>query len=194
MRLPDAEFTERPWRIHEFTRDFELEDVWALDTPGGPDDLAVLVEQMSGDGEDFKPSPAYRFLFAVRWWLGRLLGWDQDQHGVGARHPSLRDRLPPDLRDGPRGPDPQGVPMSSVYQTSNEWVTELGNRTVQAAMHLGWVPDGQGGYYAQMAVLVKKNDWLGRVYMPLILPLRRVFVYPSLLKALSESWQQRQTG
>ena len=194
MRLPDTEFTERPWRIHDLTTDFELEDVWALDTPGGPDDLGLLVEQMCGDGKDFKPSPAYRLLFAVRWQLGRLLGWDQEKHGVGARHPSLRDRLPPDLRDGPRGPDPQRMPMKSVYLTSNEWVTEIGNRTVQAAMHVGWVPDGRGGYSAQMAVLVKKNDWLGRVYMPLILPLRRVFVYPSLLKALSGGWRQRQTG
>src|SRR5262245_41831576 len=27
MRLPDAAYTSRPWRIHELTRDFRLEDV-----------------------------------------------------------------------------------------------------------------------------------------------------------------------
>ena len=34
--LPDTAHTSRPWRIHELTRDFRLEDVWALPTPGGP--------------------------------------------------------------------------------------------------------------------------------------------------------------
>jgi hypothetical protein len=29
MRLPNSAHTSRPWRIHEFTRDFRLEDVWA---------------------------------------------------------------------------------------------------------------------------------------------------------------------
>jgi hypothetical protein len=28
MRLPNSAHTSRPWRIHELTRDFRLEDVW----------------------------------------------------------------------------------------------------------------------------------------------------------------------
>ena len=47
MRLPDSAHTSQPWRIHELTRDFRLEDVWALPTPGGPDDLARLVQQFA---------------------------------------------------------------------------------------------------------------------------------------------------
>ena len=47
MRLPDTAHTSRPWRIHELTRDFRLEDVWALPTPGGPDDFPRLVRQMA---------------------------------------------------------------------------------------------------------------------------------------------------
>ena len=30
MKLPDTEHTSRPWRIHELTPDFRLEDVWGL--------------------------------------------------------------------------------------------------------------------------------------------------------------------
>ena len=33
MRLPNTAQTSRPWRIHELTQDFRLEDVWALPTP-----------------------------------------------------------------------------------------------------------------------------------------------------------------
>ena len=43
MRLPNTAHTSQPWRIHELTRDFRLEDVWALPTPGGPDDFHRLV-------------------------------------------------------------------------------------------------------------------------------------------------------
>jgi hypothetical protein len=30
VRLPDSTHAARPWRIHELTPDFRLEDVWAL--------------------------------------------------------------------------------------------------------------------------------------------------------------------
>ena len=43
MRLPNSAHTSRPWRIHELARDFRLEDVWALPTPGGPADFPRLV-------------------------------------------------------------------------------------------------------------------------------------------------------
>ena len=50
MRLPSTAHASRAWRIHEFTGDFRLEDVWALPTPDGPDDFPRLVQAMaSGD-------------------------------------------------------------------------------------------------------------------------------------------------
>jgi hypothetical protein len=43
-RLPTTAHTTQPWRIHEIARDFRVEDVWALPTPGGPDDFPLLVD------------------------------------------------------------------------------------------------------------------------------------------------------
>src|SRR5438105_9514032 len=43
MRLPKAAHISRPWRIHELTPDFRLEDVWLLPTPGGREDFPLLV-------------------------------------------------------------------------------------------------------------------------------------------------------
>src|SRR5215211_7933329 len=99
MRLPNTEHISRPWRIHELTRDFRLEDVWALPTPGGQDDLARLVEQIAAGDTSTNPSRAARALFAIRWKLGDLLGWDDPRAGHGAPRPTLRDRLPADLRE-----------------------------------------------------------------------------------------------
>jgi hypothetical protein len=47
MRLPNTAHTSPPWRIHELTGDFRLEDVWALPTPGGPDNLRRLVPRFT---------------------------------------------------------------------------------------------------------------------------------------------------
>lgn len=191
MRLPDTEHTARPWRIHELAADFELEDVWALPTPGGPDDFARLVRLIAsgGDGSTLSAGPVVRTLFAIRWKLGAVLGWDKPAAGIGARVLSLRDRLPADLRDAPCGPDLHDALFRSVYLTDDEWVAEIANRTVHAVRHIGWVPDEDGGYRGQMAVLVKPNGPLGKAYMAGIAPFRHLLVYPPLVRAIGRRWQ-----
>jgi hypothetical protein len=96
-------------------------------------------------------------LFALRWRLGELLGWDDATSGLGSRVTTLRDRLPADLRDASPGPDLHAVPFSSVYQTDDERAAEIANRTVHAVMHIGWVPDEHGGHRGQMAVLSSRT-------------------------------------
>ncbi|MFE3560431.1 DUF2867 domain-containing protein [Streptomyces sp. NPDC059193] len=192
MNVPNATFTERSWRVHEFTQDFELEDVWALPTPGGPGDLDRLVQQISGNADeerDVKPSWIYRILFAIRLRIGGLLGMDQGTSGVGERVGSLRERLPADLRDGLRGPDIQGTPLTSVYQTDDEWVAEFANSTAHAILHIGWVEDGHAGCHGQMAVLVKPNGLFGKLYMRFIDPFRRWFILPSLVRTIGQQWR-----
>ncbi|HEV2068140.1 MAG TPA: DUF2867 domain-containing protein [Thermomicrobiales bacterium] len=120
MKLPNTAHTARPWCIHQIAPDFRLYDLWALPTPGGPDDLPRLVHQFTvGDTAD-NPSRFARALFAIRWKVGALLGWDDPGSGVGSRVPTLRDRLPADLRDGPSGPEFDRLPFTSIYLTDNE--------------------------------------------------------------------------
>jgi hypothetical protein len=189
MRLPNEAHTSRPWRIHEITPDFRLYDVWALPTPGGPDDFPRLVRQFALGDTATNPSRLARTLFAIRWKLGALLGWDDPDSGVGSRVPTLRDRLPADLRDGPAGPAFDTLPFRSVYLTDNEWAAEMANRTVHGVMHIGWVPDDAGGYRGQMAVLVKPNGLFGRAYMAVIAPFRHLIVYPPLMREIGQEWQ-----
>ncbi|WKD33983.1 DUF2867 domain-containing protein [Streptomyces xanthophaeus] len=190
MRLPRTAHTSRPWRIHEIAADFRVEDVWAMPTPGGPDDLARLVQQFADGNGDPVPSPVARALFAIRWKLGALFGWDKPDGGIGNRVPTLRDRLPADLREGERGPDLRAVPFTSVYQTHDEWVAESANRTMHGLLHIGWVPDGEGGHHGQMTVLVKPNGRLGALYMLGIKPFRYLGVYPALLRSIGREWQK----
>jgi hypothetical protein len=189
MRLPDSAHTSRPWRIHELTPDFRLEDVWALPTPGGPDDFPRLVQQFaSGDPSQRSTGPT-RVLWAIRWKIGGLLGWDEPDAGVGSRVPTLRERLPEDLREAPSGPTFDALPFTSLYLLDNEFAAEIANRTVHGVLHLGWVPNDTGGYRGQMAVLVKPNGLLGSLYMAAIKPFRHLLVYPALMRTLERDWR-----
>jgi hypothetical protein len=189
MRLPNSAHTTRPWRIHELTRDFRLEDVWALPTPGGPGDFPRLVQLAASLDPSQSSSGAVRTLFALRWKVGGLLGWDGPDAGLGSGVPSLRDRLPVDLRDGPSGPEFDALPFAPLYLLENEWAGEIANRTMHGVMHLGWVPDEEGGYRGQMAVLVKPNGRLGTAYMAAIAPFRHMLVYPPAIREFGRQWR-----
>ncbi len=192
MRLPNTEHTSRPWRIHELTPDFRLEDVWALPTPGGrPEDFHPLVERLAAGDPAQGSSRAAHALWALRWKLGKLLGWDDPDAGVGSRVPTLRDRLPVDLREAPSGPEFDALPFTSLYLLDDEWAAEIANRTMHGVMHLGWVPDGAGGYRGQMAVLVKPNGRLGKAYMVAIRPFRHLIVYPAMIRQMEREWRAR---
>ena len=189
MRLPNTAHTSRPWRIHEITRDFRLEDVWALPGVGGPDDFARLVQRFASYDPSQSSSCAVRTLFAIRLKLGELLGWDDADAGLGSRVPTLRDRLPADLRDGPSGPESDALPFTSLYLTDDEWAAEGANRTMHGVIHIGRVPDDAGGFRAQMAVLVKPNGLLGAAYMAAIRPFRHLIVYPQIMREVRRKWR-----
>lgn len=191
VRLPESAHTSRPWRIHEITRDFRLEDVWALPTPGGRDDFKLLVEGIASGDASATESAAARVLWALRWKLGELFGWDDPATGLDRRVDTLRDRLPPDLRAAPAGPSSAKLPFRSVYLLDDEWAAEIANQTVHGVMHIGWVPDGTGAYRGQMAVLVKPNGLFGRAYLAAIRPFRYLLVYPALLRQIGKNWDRR---
>ena len=157
-RRPLLEHTRQPWRIHLIANDFRVVDVWALPTPGGPDDFGRLVALFE-DADPTDSSAVVAFLFAIRRRLGGWFGWDTPQRGLGGRVGSLRERLPADL-PATNG-DAAALPFRALYRTDAEAAYELANETVHGVAHLGWVPDGAGGHRGQLAILVKPNGLAG---------------------------------
>ena len=137
-------------------------------------------------------SAVVRGLFAIRWTLGRLFGLDDRESGLGARVSSLRDRLPSDLTDTPT--DLHTHLFTPLYVSDNEFALEIANQTMHGVMHVGWVPDGQGGYRGQMAVLVKPNGALGIAYLAAIAPFRHLLVYPLMMRDIGRAWRQAVAG
>lgn len=189
MKLPNTEHTSRPWRIHELTRDFRLEDVWALPTPGGPDDFPLVVRGATSSDPSQGSSRIGRSLFALRWKLGELFGWDDPDADVDPTLPTLRDRMPADLLEA-TGPDFAAAPFKTLYVIDDEFAAEIVNQLVHGVMHLAWVPDGNGGWRSQMAVYAKPNGLVGSAYMAAIMPFRRLLVYPLMIRDIGRRWQE----
>lgn len=194
-RTHTSAHTSQPWRIHELAPDFRLEDVWVFCTPGGTEhDLPTFLELFHRlDLDHGGRSQAARALFAIRWALGRALGWDDPARATWSV--SLRERVPADLaataeRVAPLDPDPF-VPL---YCTEREFAAELINATMHGVVHLGWVADGAGGYRAQMAVLVKPRGRRGALYMAAIKPFRYAIVYPAMTRHVERAWQRAVGG
>ncbi|WP_109505764.1 DUF2867 domain-containing protein [Nocardioides speluncae] len=191
-KLPATAHTEQPWRIHEIVPDFRIEDVWRYRTPGaGPDDFPVMLDALNSRGGPDEAGPLVRFLFAIRWKLGALLGWDKDGEAAAPGVRPLKDRLPADLQAAPVRLEEGNTPLEPVYELPNECALELINKTVHGICHLGWVPIDNGEYELRMAVLVKPNGRLGSLYMAAIAPFRYLIVYPALTRQWERAWRNR---
>jgi hypothetical protein len=189
--LGTAAHTARPWRIHEVANDFRVLDVWALPTPGGPGDFPHLARLMA-TFDPAETSSVVRALFAIRWTLGRVLGLDGQETGLGTRVVSLRDRLPAELSDTPT--DFGAHLFTPLYVTDDEFALEIANQTVHGVMHVGWVPEGTDGYRGQMAVLVRPNGVLGAAYLVAIAAFRHLVVYPLMMRDIGRAWRQSVAG
>jgi hypothetical protein len=190
-RLPDGAYAAGPWRIRDLTPDFGLEDVWELPGEGEPEDFPRLVELVCAMDPERGASGLSRVLWATRWKLGALLGWDDEDDGLDGRVGSLAERLPEDLRHT-HPPAFATLPFRSLYLTETEFAAEIANRTMHGVMHLGWVPDpaGAGRCRAQMTVLVKPNGLTGKAYMLAIRPFRHLIVYPAMMRQGRALWER----
>jgi hypothetical protein len=189
VRLPRSAHTSQPWRIHEIAHDFRVEDVWALPTPGGPDDFPRLVRLIGAFDPSRSSSYLVRALFAVRERLGDAFGWDDPARGLGERVEPLRKRLPAELRETGGRLDFEAVPFTPLYVTHDELAAEIANQTVHGVIHVGWVGDGPNTYRGQLAILVKPNGLLGSAYLAAIKPFRYLIVYPRAIRGIERAWE-----
>jgi hypothetical protein len=187
-RVPESEFRQRPWRIHEFIDGFQVEDVWAVDATLAPGEFPRVVDLITSVDTTESSSAAVRLLFAARWKLGEWLGWDDEDDGLGRRVPSLRATLSADLAATVDPARFRALPFTPLYELPEEFAAEIANKTMHGIMHLGAVAAGDGRMTVRMTVLVKTNGLFGRAYMAFIKPFRYLLVYPAMFRELERRW------
>ncbi len=191
IKIKEQEHLIQPLRVHSLLPDFKLEDVWRVPVTLAPThSLQVFMHQFKvGEGKTVNRGMA-GFLFRIRLSLGKVLKWDEkEQHdhlvpgSIRFRYAQQEGLTYPDL------PAPGSGSFIPVFQLENEFLSEIENATVHAALHFSRVPAGPDVWTIHMAVYVKPKGWFGRLYMVLIKPFRLWIVYPALMNALRNNWE-----
>ena len=131
-QISPKELERVPLRAHEFMAGIPLHDVWVVDLPRTR--AGITLDQFLSvcDGDLFTPSLPVRQLLRLRFFIGRLFGWDREQTTTEAR--TFASRLTSD--DRARSLRPTGTrrgPFRVLYRFKDEELLEIVNATVHAA-------------------------------------------------------------
>jgi hypothetical protein len=187
-RISAQEFERLPLRVHEFLAGVPLHDVWVVDLPRTRGGITLDEFLRAAGGRVFTPSPIVRALLSIRFFVGRLFGWDQEK--VEAVRETFAARLTP--ADTSRSLAPAGTrkgPFRVVYHFENEELLELTNRTAHAAA-LSALVETPSAYRFYFGVYVREVGRFTAAYMAVIDPFRKLVVYPSLLRSVRATWKQ----
>lgn len=187
VRVDPREIEALPLRAHTLLADVPLHDVWRLELPGGRPGIGVPeLRRLLASASPATASPAVRLLFALRRGLGILFGWDRPTAGEPEAsfltRLSTEDRraslVPPGTREGP---------FRVLFVSPCEAISEIRNATVHA-FSVQALREESRGYRLYWAIYVLPVGRITPWYMGAIDPLRRVVVYPALLRRLRSAW------
>jgi hypothetical protein len=197
-QISTKEFERLPLRVHTFLAGVPLHDVWSVDLPrwhagvtldeflrttsnGQPDKCGC-----SESSSLFTSSALVRTLLDIRFFVGRLFGWDHEPAATAWETFATRltdtDRSRSLVAAGTR----DGF-FRVVYRFENEQLVELINRTAHAAA-LSALVETATAYRFYLAVYVRSVSRFTLFYMALIDPFRKLIVYPSLLRSVRARW------
>src|SRR5206468_4285468 len=197
-QISTQELERLPLRVHSLMAGVPLHDVWAIDLPRWRGEVTLddflrtannCTLDMCGCSNSsalFTPSPLVRVLLNIRFFVGQIVGWDNEPATIVTFTSRLTDAdrsrslIAAGTRDGY---------FRVVYRFENEQLVELINRTVHAAA-LSALVETPTAYRFYLGVYVHSVSRFTRFYMALIDPFRKMIVYPSLLRSVSARWNQ----
>ena len=152
-KIDEHEHLIQPLRVHSLLSDFELEDVWRVPVNlASTHSLQLFMDQLAKTNAKLVNRGMTGLLFRIRFFMGRLLKWDekllQDHLIPGSirfRYAQQENLAYDDL------PHPGSGSFIPVYKLENEFLSEIENSTVQGALHLsrvlrtGYVDYSHGG-------------------------------------------------
>ncbi len=187
-QISTHEFQRLPLRVHEFLAGVPLHDVWAIDLPRPRSGITLDAFLRAAGGPLLRPSPVVRTLLSIRFFVGRLLGWDREPDATVRETFATRLTAGDLSKSLARAGTREGL-FRIVYRFENEQLLEVTNRTAHAAA-LSALVETEKAYRFYFGVYVRSVGRLTPVYMALIDPFRKLIVYPSLLRSIRTTWNQ----
>jgi len=187
-QISTQEFERLPLRVHAFLAGVPLHDVWAVDLPRTRSGISLDEFLRTASACLLTRSPVVRALLNIRFFVGRLFGWDREPTATAwetfATRLTTTDRSKSLVSAGTR----EGL-FHVVYRFENEQLLELINRTAHAAA-LSALIETANSYRFYFGVYVHSVGRFTPVYMALIDPFRKLIVYPSLLRSVRAKWNK----
>ena len=187
-QISTQEFERLPLRVHSFLAGVPLHDVWAVDLPRTRSGITLDEFLRTASACLLTRSPVVRALLNIRFFVGRLFGWDREPTATAwetfATRLTTTDRSKSLVSAGTR----EGL-FHVVYRFENEQLLELINRTAHAAA-LSALIETANSYRFYFGVYVHSVGRFTPVYMALIDPFRQLIVYPSLLRSVRAKWNK----
>jgi len=173
--------------------DVPLHDVWAVDLRGGGSGRTILdLRALLSEEKLRAANPAVNFLFGLRWWLGRVCGWDREP--PRASEETFLHRLSPADRVGSLvAPGSPEGPFRVLFVARQEAISEIQNSTVHAFSVFALL-ERSFGYRLYWGIYVRPVGRLTSWYMRLIDPFRRVIIYPAVLRYIRVAWSRWEAG
>lgn len=175
-------------RVHQILAGVPLHDVWCIELPHWRAGLTLDDFRRATGDRLFTPSGTTRVLLGIRFFVGRIFGWDREP--VAAASEAFATRLTP--ADRSRSLTAAGEQIgifSVVYRFENEELLEIINRTAHGAA-LAALFETESVYRFYFAVYVRSVSWFTPIYMALIAPVRKLIVYPVLLSSVRAKWDR----
>jgi hypothetical protein len=187
-QVSTQELERLPLRVHSFLAGIPLHDAWFVDLPHWRAGVTLDDFLRTAGNCLCAPSPLVRMMLAIRFFIGRLFGWDREPAATAWKTFATRltdtdhsrSLVPAGTRDGY---------FRVVYRFENEQLVELINRTVHAAA-LSALVETATGYRFYLGVYVRNLSRFTPFYMALVDPFRKLIVYPSLLHSVRARWNQ----
>jgi hypothetical protein len=191
MRATPEEFQGIPLRAHSLLAGVPLHDVWSVDLPRDRPGRTILDLRTLLAGKSLRnANPAVRFLFALRFRLGRVFGWDRVPAEAGEE--SLLHQLSPADREASLvTPGTREGPFQVLFVSRREAIAEIRNATVHGFSVFALL-ERPTDYRLYWAIYVRPVGGTTAWYMRLIDPFRRTIIYPAVLRHIKTLWSQEQ--
>jgi hypothetical protein len=187
-QISTQEFERLPLRVHAFLAGVPLHDVWAIDLPPTRSGITLDEFLRTASACLLKPPPIVRALLKIRFFVGRLLGWDREPAATAWEPFATRMTTADCSRSLAPAGTREGL-FRVVYRFENEQLLELINGTAHAAA-LSALVETANAYRFYFGIYVRNVSRFTPVYMALIDPFRKLIVYPSLLRSVRARWNQ----
>ena len=81
-QISTQEFERLPLRVHDFLAGVPLHDVWAVDLPRARSGITLNEFLRTASACPFAAPPLVRALLNIRFFIGRLFGWDREPAAI----------------------------------------------------------------------------------------------------------------